>query len=70
MCNSSSEIPYFIEEDTEDSEKINYKLISTTHLENKAVPVNRFIKYKNNEILPVVILVQQTNLPPPGANHT
>jgi len=55
----------FIEEDVEETGKELYKRNTIILFENKVNRIYTFKEYQSNEILPVVILILQTNLPPP-----
>lgn len=65
VCDISVEISSFIEEDLDENDKSLYKLNGIDPLGIKVYQTFFSPVYKNNEILPTVILIHQTNLPPP-----
>ncbi|MCG6188698.1 hypothetical protein [Maribellus maritimus] len=68
ICDTSTEIPSFIEEEVEDTDKSFGELTRKTFSKKKITQTSLPAKYTNNDILPVVVLIQQTNLPPPVFN--
>ncbi|QGY44880.1 hypothetical protein GM418_14740 [Maribellus comscasis] len=65
ICDTSAEIPSFIEEEVEDTDKGFCELAREIFSNRKITPNYLLAEYTNNDILPVVVLIQQTNLPPP-----
>ncbi len=61
----SKEIHFFIEEEVDETDKILHKRSGTTLLRKKINKTFSSAKYTSNEVSPVIILLQQTNLPPP-----
>ncbi len=63
---NTDDIPYFIEEDSEENDKDLHRFPSADFYENRIFYITTLSEFKNNDNLPVVILVQNTNLPPPS----
>ena len=65
ISDNTDDIPYFIEEDSEANDKDFYRFTFSNSILNRILHLNTLSIYKNNENIPIIILVQNTNLPPP-----